>query len=87
MLTSVWKASAIAIPICMGIWVLIMVLAISGDGWPMTIPLVIAAVVGAFAGAFFGGWAGVLAKAHALDEADREAAFLAHGGPPVSTSA
>ena len=79
-LRSVLTKTAIAVPLCMGIWVLIVFIALVGDGWRLDIPLVVPGlVVGAFAGLFFGGWAGFVAKAHALDEADREAAHLAHG--------
>ena len=78
---AVLRATVIATPICIAIWIAIMYFAIEGDGWGLGVPFAIAAVVGVIAGVFFGGWAGFLAKAEALDEADRKAARHYWGRP------
>jgi hypothetical protein len=71
MVTAV-KASLIAIPICVVIWLgmvsIALALAHSGN---FLVVLPMAGGVGVVAGVFFGGWAAFLAKAHALDELDR----------------
>lgn len=79
---SVWRAVAwgilIAVPICVVIWCLIVVLAVGPEDpsdWAAWIG--IGVIVGIFAGAFFGGWAGFTAKAHLLDEIDRSDARAA----------
>jgi len=81
---SVWRAVgwgiAIATPICIVIWCLIVVLAVGPkepEDWAAWIG--IGVIVGVFAGAFFGGWAGFTAKAHLLDEIDRSDARAGHG--------
>ena len=63
----------IGMPVCAVIWTGIvgLALAVAGGGWGVLPALGMGAVVGLFAGAFFGGWAGVTAKAHELDEAER----------------
>jgi hypothetical protein len=66
------KASLVAIPICVAIWVglvsIALALAHSGN---FLIALPMAGGVGILAGVFFGAWAAFLGKAHALDELDR----------------
>lgn len=76
---SVWRAVrwgiAIAVPVCIVIWMIIVALAVGPkdpEDWAAW--LGIGAIVGVFAGAFFGGWAAFTAKAHMLDEADARAA-------------
>jgi hypothetical protein len=68
----VTKSVAIAVPVCMLIWLgmVALALAIADWGGSWTAALCIGLVVGAFAGAFFGGWAGALKASHALDAAD-----------------
>jgi hypothetical protein len=72
--TMIW-GMVIATPICIVIWMLIVVLAVGPKGpsdwfaW-----LGIGAIVGVLAGAFFGGWAGFTMKAHLLDEVDARGA-------------
>jgi hypothetical protein len=68
----VMKASLVAIPICIAIWVglVALALAIADTDQGLGVPLAVAAGVGIVAGAFFGGWAGFLAKSHVLDEVD-----------------
>lgn len=80
---SVWKAviwgTVIATPICIVIWILIVIFAVGPEDpsdWAAWIG--IGALVGLLAGAFFGGWAGFTVKAHLLDEADARAARAAH---------
>ena len=72
MVVSVAKATAIAVPICIVIWLGIVLLALAAADWPGSWASAIAlgAVVGVLAGVFFGGWAGVLTAAHTLDAAD-----------------
>jgi hypothetical protein len=72
MVVSVAKATAVAVPLCIVIWLGIALLALSAADWPGSWASMIAigAVVGVFAGVFFGGWAGVLAAAHVLDSAE-----------------
>lgn len=68
---AVWWGMVIATPICVVIWLLIVVLAVGPDDpedWAAW--LGIGALVGVLAGAFFGGWAGFTMKAHMLDEVD-----------------
>jgi hypothetical protein len=76
---SVWRSviwgSAIAIPVCVVIWMLIVVFAVGPEDpedWAAW--LGIGAIVGVLAGAFFGGWAGFIAKAHLLDDIDSRSA-------------
>jgi protein-S-isoprenylcysteine O-methyltransferase Ste14 len=76
---SLWRTMlwgmAIAIPICMVIWMIIVVFAVAPeDGAQWGAWLGIGAVVGVLAGAFFGGWAGFTMKAHLLDEVDARTA-------------
>lgn len=72
LLVTAVKASFVAIPICVAIWVglvsIALALAHSGN---FLIALPMAGGVGVVAGVFFGAWAAFLAKAHALDELDR----------------
>ena len=72
LLVTTVKASLVAIPICVVIWVgmvsIALALAHSGN---FLIALPMAGGVGVLAGVFFGTWAAFLAKAHALDELDR----------------
>ena len=80
---SLWKAAilgfVIATPVCIAIWMVLVVLAVGGDSdveWGAW--LGIAAIVGTLAGAFFGGWAAFIVKAHQLDEVDAHGARHAH---------
>ena len=72
---AVFFSSVVAIPICVGIWVglVALALAISDTSQGFAVPLAVAAGVGVVAGVFFGGWAGFLAKSHVLDEIDGRA--------------
>ena len=79
---SLWRAAiwgtVIATPICIVIWMLIVVLAVGGDDPAWGAYLGIAAIVGALAGVFFGGWAAFIVKAHLLDEVDAHGARGPH---------
>jgi hypothetical protein len=72
---SVIWGTLIATPICVVVWMLIVVFAVGPEdpedwlSW-----LGIGAGVGVLAGAFFGGWAGFTMKAHLLDDIDARAA-------------
>ena len=76
---SLWRTMmwgmAIAAPICVVIWMIIVVAAVGPEdpedwlAW-----LGIGVIVGVLAGAFFGGWAAFLMKAHTLDEVDARSA-------------
>jgi hypothetical protein len=72
LLVTAVKASLVAIPICVVIWLglvsIALALAHSGN---FLVVLPMAGGVGIVAGVFFGGWAAFLFKAHALDELDR----------------
>jgi len=70
---TVFRASLLAIPICVVLWVGLVWLAISDKNEALGSPLAIGAVIGVIAGVFFGGWAGFLAKSHTLDDLDRRA--------------
>ena len=72
LMRSVAKGLAIAVPICIVIWVGIALLALEAADWQgsWASEIAIGVVVGVFAGCFFGGWAGALAAAHDLDAAD-----------------
>jgi hypothetical protein len=69
------KASLIAIPICVVIWLAIVSigLVLAGSG-SFLVALPMAGGVGIVAGAFFGIWAGFLSEAHRFEELDRKAA-------------
>ena len=69
---SILVGAAVAIPICIVIWLGIVAIALATSIFtgPWESMLAIGACVGAFAGAFFGGWAGSLIAAHDLDAAD-----------------
>lgn len=76
---SLWRSvlwgTVIATPICIVIWMVMVVIAVGPkdpDDWAAW--LGIGAIVGLLAGAFFGGWAAFIAKAHLLDEVDQRAA-------------
>lgn len=75
---SVWRSviwgTAIATPVCIVVWMLMVVLAVGGDDPEWGAWLGIGAIVGVLAGAFFGGWAGFITKAHLLDDVDHRAA-------------
>jgi hypothetical protein len=69
----------IAIPVCIVIWLGIVVLAIGGHSdvsWGLW--LAIGAIIGVIAGVFFGGLFTFVTKSHLLDEADRHAAAAKH---------
>jgi hypothetical protein len=75
---SLWRSvilwTIVAIPICMVIWILLIVLAVGDKDPDWGAWIGIGILVGAFAGAFFGGWAAFTAKSHLLDEVDERAA-------------
>lgn len=76
---SVIRAGIIAAPICVVIWMGIVVAAVgSKDPEDWLAWLGIGAIVGVLAGAFFGGWAAFLAKSHLLDEVDARSAARSH---------
>jgi hypothetical protein len=70
---TVFKSSLLAIPICVGIWVGLVYLAIGDSSQGLVSPLIIGALIGVIAGVFFGGWAGFLKASHTLDEVDSRA--------------
>jgi hypothetical protein len=74
LLVATVKASLVAVPICVVIWLglVALALAIAGSG-NFVVVLPMAGGIGIVAGVFFGGWAAFLAKAHLLDEVDRDA--------------
>jgi hypothetical protein len=69
------KMSLVAIPICVAIWLgmVAIALAMAGSG-NFAVALPMAGGIGILAGLFFGVWAAFLAKAHKLEELDRDAA-------------
>ena len=69
------RATLIATPICVVIWVgmVALALAMAGSG-SYLVALPMAGGIGLLAGAFFGVWAAFLAKAHQFEELDRQAA-------------
>ncbi|MFM8304907.1 MAG: hypothetical protein ACKOA9_11525 [Actinomycetota bacterium] len=76
---SLWRTMmwgmVIATPICIVIWMIIVVLAVGPkDPEDWLAWLGIGAIVGTLAGAFFGGWAGFIKKARVLDEVDARGA-------------
>jgi hypothetical protein len=74
LLVSSVKMSLVAIPICVAIWVgmVSIALAMAGSG-NFFVALPMAGGIGVIAGLFFGVWAAFLAKAHDLEELDRQA--------------
>jgi hypothetical protein len=74
LMTAAVKASLVAVPICVAIWLglVSLALAIAGSG-NFFVALPMAGGIGVIAGVFFGVWAAFLAKAHLLDEVDRDA--------------
>jgi hypothetical protein len=72
LLVTAVKASLVAIPICIVIWLGMVSLALAfAHSGNFIVVLPMAGGVGVIAGVFFGGWAAFLGKAHALDELDR----------------
>ena len=75
---SLWRSviiwTIVAIPICIVIWTLLIVLAVGGKDPQWGAWIGIGILVGTFAGAFFGGWAAFTAKSHLLDDVDERAA-------------
>ena len=72
LLVTAVKASLIAIPICVVIWLAMVSLALAlAHSGNFLVVLPMAGGIGIVAGVFFGGWAAFLIKAHALDELDR----------------
>ena len=76
---SLWRTMMwgmlIAAPICIVIWIVIVVAAVGPkDPEDWLAWLGIGVIVGTLAGAFFGGWAAFLMKAHTLDEVDARSA-------------
>lgn len=72
LLATAVKASLVAIPICIVIWLGLVTLALAlAHSGNFLVALPMAGGIGVVAGVFFGGWAAFLAKAHALDELDR----------------
>jgi hypothetical protein len=74
LLVTAVKASIVAVPICVAVWVGMVALALAlADSGNFYVALPMAGGIGVVAGAFFGVWAAFLAKAHLLDELDRDA--------------
>jgi S1-C subfamily serine protease len=80
---SLWRAVAIgtviAVPVCVGIWIAIVALAVGGNSdvsWGLWLGM--GAIIGVVAGAFFGGLFAFVTNSHVLDEADRHAVELEH---------
>jgi hypothetical protein len=76
---SVWRSAIwgmiIATPVCIVIWMLIVVFAVGPkDPQDWLAWLGIGVIVGILAGIFFGGWAGFTMKAHLLDDVDARGA-------------
>jgi hypothetical protein len=72
LLVTAVKASLVAIPICVVIWLALVSIALAfAHSGNFLVVLPMAGGVGIVAGVFFGGWAAFLMKAHALDELDR----------------
>jgi hypothetical protein len=72
LLVTAVKASLVAIPICVVIWLGLVTIALAlAHSGNFLVVLPMAGGVGIVAGVFFGGWAAFLLKAHALDELDR----------------
>lgn len=69
----VFKSMALAIPICIGVFVGLVALAISNTTQAVLPALGIGAVVGVPAGVFFGGAVGFLTRAESLDKIDEAA--------------
>jgi hypothetical protein len=71
-LIAVVKASMVAVPICVVIWLGLVTIALAlAHSGNFVVALPMAGGVGVVAGVFFGAWAAFLAKAHTLDELDR----------------
>ena len=80
---SLWKSVGIgviiAVPVCMGIWIAIVALAVGGNsGVSWGLWLAMGAIIGLLAGAFFGGLFAFLTNSHLLDETDRHTAAAKH---------
>ena len=80
---SLWKTVGIGIvfatPICMGIWIAMVAIAVGGNSsvsWGLWIAM--GAIIGLLAGAFFGGLFAFVTNAHLLDETDRHTAAAKH---------
>jgi hypothetical protein len=72
MLLAVVKASLVAVPICVVIWLGLVTIALAlAHSGNFVVALPMAGGVGVVAGVFFGAWAAFLANAHTLDELDR----------------
>ena len=80
---SLWHAMfigvAIAVPVCIVIWLAIVALAVGGNtGVSWGLWLSIGAIIGVIAGVFFGGLFTFVTKSHLLDETDRHTAAAKH---------
>jgi hypothetical protein len=73
MFRHVFKSMALAIPLCVGIFVGLVALAISNTTQAVLPALGVGALVGVPAGVFFGGAVGFLIKADSLDKLDEAA--------------
>jgi hypothetical protein len=73
MFQHVFKSMALAIPICVGIFVGLVALAISNTTQAVLPALGVGALVGVPAGVFFGGAVGFLTRAESLDKLDEAA--------------
>jgi hypothetical protein len=76
---SVFVAMAIAVPVCIIIWVSMVAIAVGGNSgvsWGLWIGM--GAIIGVLAGAFFGGLFAFLTNSHLLDETDRHTAAAKH---------
>jgi hypothetical protein len=70
MYRAIGLATLIALPICLVVWIGIVLLALRDSDQDLAVMLPVAAAIGVFAAGFFGCWAGSVAKAHALADAD-----------------
>jgi hypothetical protein len=74
---ALWRTAAIwsvfAVPVCVGLWVGIVALALASSKQGLVVPLSVAAGIGVIAGVFFGGLGAFVVRAHGLDEIDRRA--------------
>jgi hypothetical protein len=62
----------IAVPINVGVWVGLIVFAVSRSGSALGGPIAMAVGVGVLSGLFFGSWAAFVANTHLFEELDRE---------------
>jgi hypothetical protein len=61
---------AIAVPICAGLFAMLVALALRGSGTPIAAPVLMGAGIGTFAGCFWGFWFGIAASIREMEEAE-----------------